>query len=304
VTDTAPAAASPGASDGAPAGTAAGPAPDGQAPPQGPPEGRPDQGRPDQDRGQRGDGTESVQAAARHHDEPQPRRQRNPAPAKADAGDPDAAAGDAPEGGEDAWRVEDLPPGAQKVIAKLRAENAKVRTDAKAAGEKAKASDEKFAGAVQAFMTAMGMTPEAEPELTPEQRTSQLTEQLTAATAEHDKTNRALRDARVELAVYRAAGRLGAEPDALLDSRSFLGEIADLDPDGDDFGTELAIAVREAVVNNPKLRAAQAAAQPPSGGEFSGGPAGRTDPESLSVDDFRAQRRHAAQRSVRAGTAA
>lgn len=99
-------------------------------------------------------------------------------------------------------------------------------------------------------------------------------EQLTAKLGE---TETELRTARVELAVYKAAGKHGGDADALLDSRSFLRAVADLDPSADDFGDAVAEAIKTAVKSNPKL----AAAPPPepktparSGGDIPGAPGG------------------------------
>lgn len=76
-----------------------------------------------------------------------------------------------------------------------------------------------------------------------------LTQQLSSAQAE-------TRQARVELAVYRAAAQHGADPDAVLDSRSFQAAVADLDPSAPDFETRVNTALAAAVQTNPRLRAA------------------------------------------------
>jgi hypothetical protein len=59
----------------------------------------------------------------------------------------------------------------------------------------------------------------------------------------------------VELAVYRTAPESGADPAALLDSRTFLDSVSDLDPTAQDFTTRLGDKVTEAVKNNPRLSA-------------------------------------------------
>lgn len=79
-----------------------------------------------------------------------------------------------------------------------------------------------------------------------------LTDQLTAQTA-------AARTAQVELAVYRAAQALDGNASALLDSRSFMASLADLDPrDGDAVNN----AVQAALTANPTLKTAPARRAP------------------------------------------
>ncbi len=62
-----------------------------------------------------------------------------------------------------------------------------------------------------------------------------------------------LRQRTVELAVVRSATKHGGDPDALMDSRSFLEGLADLDPDDDDFQAQVADAIKSAVKKNPRL---------------------------------------------------
>jgi hypothetical protein len=78
----------------------------------------------------------------------------------------------------------------------------------------------------------------------------------------------------VELDAFRAAGRFkdpkiapdGVNPDALLDSRTFLEKAASLDPTSDTYSADLESAIKTAVESNPLL-----AASP--GGGHRGGPA-------------------------------
>lgn len=91
----------------------------------------------------------------------------------------------------------------------------------------------------------------------------------------------------VELAVYRAAGAAGANPDLLLDSRMFMAKTAALDPSAPDFAERVKAYATEAAAANPTLAAQQPAAAPAqgvppvvpspqlpaaSGGDFSGAP--------------------------------
>lgn len=89
-------------------------------------------------------------------------------------------------------------------------------------------------------------------------------EQLTAQIA--DAQNAAFNSA-VELQVYRLAGRLGANADALLDSRSFLESLADMDgddPRADDFQKALEAKVQAALERNAGYRAAVQGTSGPS----------------------------------------
>lgn len=87
--------------------------------------------------------------------------------------------------------------------------------------------------------------------------------------AEIEKATAAHRQTAVELAVFRGASKHGADPDALTDSRQFLKSIGDLDPTDDGFVKKVDAAIKNAVADNPKLKAAgQAPAR--SSSDFSG----------------------------------
>lgn len=151
--------------------------------------------------------------------------------------------------------VDSLPDWAQKIIRDARAGEASARVTAKTAAEQATAD------LAQKIGKALGLVPDGQPA-----DPAKLTEQLTAA-------QQAQRDALVELAVYRAAGPLGAKPDALLDSRSFLAAIKDVDPTD---GEAIKTAVEAAVTANPllKTQAAPAPLAGASGADFTGGTGG------------------------------
>ncbi|MGW1489786.1 hypothetical protein [Streptomyces sp. NPDC002402] len=100
---------------------------------------------------------------------------------------------------------------------------------------------------------------------------------LAVAVAERDRllaeNATALRSARVELAVARVAADQGARGDRLLNSRNFLGSVADLDPLDSGFDDKLSAAIKAAVGADPDLY--RATPTPPrGGGEFNGPPAG------------------------------
>lgn len=129
-----------------------------------------------------------------------------------------------------------------KMVRDLRAENAASRTTAKT-----QAADAARLEVTQQIAKALGLAPDD----TPPDAT-----QLTAEVAAARDT---ARQAQVELAVYRAATTANADAAALLDSRTFLAKVTDLDPTAGDFQTKVTAAITAAVTDNPKLRAAPVA---------------------------------------------
>ncbi|RZU21733.1 hypothetical protein [Streptomyces sp. BK239] len=101
---------------------------------------------------------------------------------------------------------------------------------------------------------------------------------LAAAVADRDKqlgqAAADLRSARVELAAYKAAGEQGARADRLLNSRSFLAALAELDPDDVKFGERLGDAIKSAVEADPDLYRAGPSGPVRGGAEFNGAPTG------------------------------
>ena len=91
--------------------------------------------------------------------------------------------------------------------------------------------------------------PEASPAADP-------AEALQTITAETETLRTDLADARAELAVYRSAAEHGGNPNALLDSRSFLNTLRGLDATADDYQEQVAEAIRTAVASNANLSAA------------------------------------------------
>jgi hypothetical protein len=135
------------------------------------------------------------------------------------------------------------PAAAEAEIKRLRAENAKDRTAAKAqAAEDAK---KEYA---QAIAKALGLVEDDAND------PAKLTESLTTSQAE-------AKQARVELAVFRSAAAAGGDPAALLDSSSFLASLAAVDPSD---SAAVTAAIQAAVAANPRLGAAPAGPQPPA----------------------------------------
>jgi hypothetical protein len=154
----------------------------------------------------------------------------------------------------------------QNMIRDLRRENGAARTTAKQ-----QAAEQARQELAQQIGKAIGLVADDQP-VDPEKLTQDLT---TARDAQ--------RQAVVELAVYKAAGTAGADPDALLDSRSFAAKISALDPTADDFTTQIAEAITSAVADNPKFKTAALAAGR-SGTEMSGG----TGEQSVTPEQFAA----------------
>ncbi|MET8765476.1 hypothetical protein [Streptomyces sp. NPDC004658] len=141
----------------------------------------------------------------------------------------------------------------QKELKTANADAAKARTNAKKA-----AADEARTQIVQELGKALGLIKD-DKDAPPDP--AALTAQIEKATAAH-------RETAIELAVYRGASKHGADPEALTDSRAFLRSIADLDPADEDFTKKVTAAIKAAVADNPKLKAASAPAR--SSSDFSG----------------------------------
>lgn len=145
-----------------------------------------------------------------------------------------------------------LPEWAQKQIRDLRKESGDHRTSKNEA-------EQKYQGTLDAIAKALGLKEDEKPD--PDKLASQLTSEQTEK-----------RDAKVQLAVYRRAATNGANPDALLDSASFLQSLTDVDPSQEQAVDE---AIKAAVEKNPNL-----AAQRPRG--FEHGPRGEAPTGSMN----------------------
>ncbi|MEU1674087.1 hypothetical protein ABZ752_18965 [Streptomyces roseifaciens] len=108
---------------------------------------------------------------------------------------------------------------------------------------------------------------------------------LAAAVADRDRqlaeAAADLRTARVELAAYKAAGTEDARADRLLNSRSFLDKVAQLDPTDAKFDEQIVAAIRAAVESDPDLYRAGPATPARGGAEFNGAPVGERRPATL-----------------------
>lgn len=185
--------------------------------------------------------------------------------------------------------VDDLPPWAQKLIREARKGEGDYRKRAQEEAAARAGTEEKLQGFLDGFARVMGLQADADAAESDQASTPPNPEQLTEKL---QTTQREYRATQVELAVFRRAAEFDGDPDALLDSRAFLNKVRDLDPASPKFGENVAAAIGDAVASNPKLKAQtpMSGPTPPSGGEFAGGPSGRVDTESLTVDDFRKRR--------------
>ncbi|NUS78471.1 MAG: hypothetical protein HOV70_20045 [Streptomyces sp.] len=140
-----------------------------------------------------------------------------------------------------------------------RSEAGKSRNDAKK-----QAADDAVKALTQQLGKALGFVKDETP---PDPKA--LAEAITAkdtTIAERDSTIRGLN---VEIAVWGRAEKLSARAGALLDSRSFVKAIADLDPSEKGFTTALDQAIKDALKENQAFAVAAPAGK--SGGDLSGG---------------------------------
>jgi len=160
----------------------------------------------------------------------------------APATEPTTTTPPAPAPTQTAEDLTSLPDWAQKQIRDARAEAGKARTTAKQT-----AAEEARQETLAQVAKALGIGKEGEP-VDPAELTAQIEEHRTAAWVSG-----------VELQIHRAAGRLGADPEALLDSNAFrdmLDDLVDDDPRTPEFATALDTKVQEALAKNPtKYRA-------------------------------------------------
>ncbi|NUT31536.1 MAG: hypothetical protein HOV79_00525 [Hamadaea sp.] len=155
----------------------------------------------------------------------------------------------------------------------------KARQDAADEKTKRQAAEKKHQDSLDAIAVALGFKPD--PKTDPTQLVAQ-------AASERDKATADARAKTIELAVYKAAGKAGGDPDALLDSRGFLDALADLDPAAKDFAAKVTAAITDAVKDNPRLAAQQSGAQggqgpARQGADHSGGGNNSTRPTSLGA---------------------
>lgn len=188
------------------------------------------------------------------------------------SGQPGSQSGSADPWSDFQWdgKVDSLPADVAKVIKDAREEAGKSRTVAKA-----NAAEEARQELLTTISKALGVEGDKPP--TPEELTRQLTQSQSALTVAQEQAA----SAAIELHVFRTALRLGADAEALLDSRSFCDRIDSIDPSAkpEEFNKSVEAAITEALDANPKLRTGLAPRR--GGGDFTGGPGTRQRPTSL-----------------------
>ncbi|GHA95502.1 hypothetical protein GCM10010330_57080 [Streptomyces tendae] len=155
----------------------------------------------------------------------------------------------------------------RKELKDANAEAAKART-----GAKKQAAEEAKAQLVQEMGKALGLIKDDKDEAPDPAK----------LTAEIERTQKAHRETAIELAVFRGAGKHGADASALTDSRSFLKSIADLDPSAEGFDKAVSAAIKAAVADNPKLKA-QGQAPARTSSDFSGSTEKPKDKNSIEA---------------------
>jgi hypothetical protein len=164
-------------------------------------------------------------------------------------------------------------------VARLEKDLAAARKDAGAARVNAKqaAADEAKAELAQQIGKALGLVADDTP---PDP--AKLTEQITTQTSRITELEASLRAKDTELAVHSLAEKHQAKVGSLLDSRSFVKAIRELDPASKTFTTDLDAAIKQAVADNPTFRSVPQAGR--SGPDLTGGTGETAKPRSTSLN--------------------
>jgi hypothetical protein len=179
-----------------------------------------------------------------------------PPPSAPDPASP--AAANAPEGqpqqgSQQAGSVDELPGWAQKLIRDTRSENAAHRTKVKELTDAQAAAEGERTRQMDKLAEALGLKPG---EATPEQ----IAAERDAAHARAETASAHARTTSIELAAFRAAASLQADPNKVLDSRAFVATLEGLDPADPAFAQLVSDKVAAALESNPAWRVAPAAA--------------------------------------------
>ena len=182
----------------------------------------------------------------------------SPTPGTPATAAPEAQAPEAPA--EWDGKVESLPEPVQKLIRDLREKDGDERVAAKTLA------------AIQKAINPDAADAKVDPET--------LAADLFKERAEGQTARETLQSTELQLAVFRKAGRLGADGDSLLDSTSFLASIKGLDASDTE---KIDAAIKDAVEKNPtKFAAARVAGK--SSAEFNGGPGEQRTTKPTTLD--------------------
>lgn len=194
-------------------------------------------------------------------------------PAGGETGTPPGDGKATPAGGE---------PGKPKLDGEYDPERAladlgKARDDAKRERDARQKAEQDAKDRLDAVLVAIGAKPD--PQTDPAATAAKVAKELTDA-------QNTIRDLRSENEVLKHGPKLGANVDALQDSKEFAKKLGELDPAADDFGKSVAALIKQAVKDNPTRYAAGGApgGQGPArqGGDHGGGST-NTRPQGLGA---------------------
>lgn len=169
--------------------------------------------------------------------------------------------------------VSKLPPNVQKLIREARGKTDKARQTAQTAAQQAEQAT------LQRLAVALGLKGDDKPD--PDKLAKDL-----------ESTRSKAREAQSQLAVIRGAAKVKGDHEALLDSVSTMTKIGKLDPDDDDYSSEVERILGEAVKNNPRLGigttvGASGRDLSSGSGSANGQAVSRRDDEGKSEDEIR-----------------
>lgn len=149
----------------------------------------------------------------------------------------------------------------------------KARDDAKREKDLRLKTEQDQQAKLDAVLVALGLKPD--PKTDPAATAAKVAKELTDAQAR-------IGELTIENALFKLAGKAGADVDALTDSRTFMKQLAALDPSATDFEKTVGQAIRDAVKSNPKLAlGGQGPAR--QGADHNGGTGARQRPTGLGA---------------------
>lgn len=200
---------------------------------------------------------------------------------------------------DDAGDADDMVAKADRRLKRLRRENAKYRTRLRdleknqdtAVKTAAQEAEERAAEQIaENLLKALGIDLDEDSEATPEEIIELLQQELDETSTERQQYSEKARRNSVDLAVFRAGTKLGANVDELDDSRAFRNAIDALDPDEDDFQDQVYEVIEDFMAKNRRFQKRPAAPKR-SGGDMSAGNADPSSGDPNSIEALREQRR-------------